>query len=93
MYDINSISEIVAELGGPSKLGALLGVTSECVSNWIARDYIPGGWHMQIAAMLHRNGKSIDPKVFKLTEKDVEGLLPFKRPLGRRHRQSRAASV
>jgi len=93
MYDIKSISDMVTELGGPSELGAILGITQEAVSNWVARDYVPGGWHMQLAAILYRRGKSVDPRVFNLTEKDVEGLMLFKRPLGRRNRQSRAASV
>lgn len=90
MYDITSIDELIAELGGPSELGELLGVTQEAVSNWAARGSIPGGWHMQLAGMVLRKGLSVSPKVFNLTEKDVEGLFPVKRPLPRRRVEASA---
>lgn len=76
MYDINSIDDLVIELGGPSDLGAQLGISQEAVSNWVVRESIPGGWHMVLAAMAHRAGKSVSPGVFNLTEKDVEGFWP-----------------
>lgn len=82
MYDITSISALVDELGGPSELGEQLGISQEAVSNWSARDSIPGGWHMQLAAMAYRKGKSVSPRVFKLTESDVKGLWPV--PVKRR---------
>jgi hypothetical protein len=84
MYDINSISELVGELGGPLELGEQLGISQEAVSNWSVRSAIAGGWHIVLAAMIHRKGKTINPRVFNLTEKDVEGLFPAKRPAGRK---------
>lgn len=90
MYDISTIDELIAELGGPSELGEHLGVTQEAVSNWVARGCIPGGWHMQLAGMVTRRGVTVNPKVFNLTEKDVEGLLPTSRPLARKRVEARA---
>lgn len=84
MYDINSIDALVAELDGPSELGALLGISQEAVSNWTVRGSIPGGWHVRLVAMLYRRGKSVDPRVFALTEQDVEGLFPSARKAFRR---------
>lgn len=83
MYDITTIDQLVSELGGPSELGAQLGISQEAVSNWTVRDAIPGGWHVQLAAMIYRRGKTVSPRVFKLTERDVEGLWPA-RPLAKR---------
>lgn len=78
MYDINSIEELVEALGGPTELGDAFGITQEAVSNWGARVNIPGGWHIQLLAMAGRKGLTVSPRVFNLTEKQVEGL--FKRP-------------
>ena len=90
MYDINSIDQIITELGGPSELGEHLGITQEAVSNWSARGAIPRGWHLQLFAMVIGRGLSISPTVFNLSEQEAEGL--FTRPLARR-RQAIEAGV
>lgn len=76
MYDINSIDQLIEALGGPSELGQEFDISQEAVSNWIARNNIPGGWHVQLYAMAGRKGLTVAPKVFRLTEKQVEGLFP-----------------
>lgn len=86
MYDINSIEDLIALLDGPSELGAQLGISQEAVSNWGARGCIPGGWHMRLCAMAFRKGRTVNPKVFDLTERDVEGLYPSKRVMPPRSR-------
>ena len=78
MYDIKTIEQLVDVLGGPVILGGKFGISQEAVSNWSIRGNIPGGWHVQLYAMAAREGLTIDPSVFKLTEGDVAGL--FKPP-------------
>lgn len=87
MYDITSIADLVDELGGPTALGAKLGISSEAISNWIAREAIATGWHVRLWAMVSRRGLTVDPAVFNYTEEEVEGLIP-KRPLARRRAES-----
>lgn len=89
MYDITSIETLVKSLGGPNELGDAFGISQEAVSNWSVRGNIPGGWHVQLYALAGRKGLTIDPKVFNLTEKDVEGLFPTRRP--KRRAEARAA--
>lgn len=79
MYDIKTIEDLVVKLGGPSELGEKLGICQEAVSNWSARKSIPGGWHMRLLGMACRNGFSVSPRVFNLTESDVEGIGVFRR--------------
>lgn len=81
MYDITSIEQLIEALGGPVNLGRKFGISQEAVSNWPARGNIPGGWHVQLFAMAAREGLSIDPAIFKLTENDVEGLFDARRRL------------
>lgn len=89
MYDINSIEELVEALGGPTVLGDEFGITQEAVSNWSTRVNIPGGWHVQLYAMARRKGLTVNPKVFNLTEKQVEGLFPPRNP--KRRAEARVA--
>lgn len=74
MYDIRTIEALVTELGGPTDLGRQLGIVSEAVSNWVNRQSIPGGWHLRLLALSARRGLTVDPRVFNLTESDIEGL-------------------
>jgi hypothetical protein len=83
MYDINSIEQLVEVLGGPTVLGEEFGITQEAVSNWGSRVNIPGSWHIQLLAMASRKNLRVNPKVFNLTEKQMEGLFPPLRPRAR----------
>ncbi len=74
MYDIMTIEQLIEVLGGPGILGRKFGISQEAVSNWVSRGNIPGGWHVQLYAMAARDGLTIDPAIFKLTEDDVAGL-------------------
>lgn len=91
MYDIQTIEQLIEALGGPVILGRKFGISQEAVSNWGSRGNIPGGWHVQLYAMAAREGLTIDPAIFKLTEEDVAGLFqPSRRP---KQRAGRAAHV
>jgi hypothetical protein len=74
MYDIRTIDQLILALGGPVLIGRKFGISQEAVSNWGSRGNIPGGWHVQLYAMAARQGLTVDPSVFNLTEEDVAGL-------------------
>lgn len=82
-YDVNSIEQLVEVLGGPTVLGEEFGITQEAVSNWGTRVNIPGSWHLQLLAMVSRKRLTVNPKVFNLTEKQMEGLFQPPRPRSR----------
>lgn len=72
-YDINSIDELIRELGGPSAVGAWLGISQAAVSNWTAptRRSIPPGWHWRLAAAARKRGKTVAPAVFDLDDDEA----------------------
>lgn len=70
MRNVSTIPKLVDALGGPSALGALLGITQEAVSNWTARGFIPTGWHLRLSLLARRRGIAIDPAVFGLDDHD-----------------------
>lgn len=74
MYDINSIESLIEALGGPTVVGNEFGLSQEAVSNWSARGNIAGGWHLLLYAKARRKNLTVNPKVFNLSERDVEGL-------------------
>lgn len=82
MYDINTIEELIEELGGPSVLAHALDMSQSAVSQWIVRQNIPGGWHMRLYSDVCQRGKSVAPKVFDLTE-DQFAPLAVARPASR----------
>ena len=73
-YDITSVEGLIAALGGNTVIGEWLGITPEAVANWKARNHIPPGWHIKLAAAIRRKGKTIDPAVFGLDPDDVPFL-------------------
>lgn len=70
MYDIGSIEALIDALGGPTVLGSALGISQEAVSNWKARDQIGTCWHLRLIAMALREGLTINPAVFGMSEDD-----------------------
>lgn len=66
MRQITSIGELIDSLGGPSELGAFLGITQEAVSNWKARGAIPSGWHARLIIEAHKRSLVVDGSVFDL---------------------------
>lgn len=75
-YDINTVSDVIDCLGGPTELGARLGITQEAVSNWKARGYIPNGWHLKLVVWLGGTGRSVDPELFDMPDVDVAASVP-----------------
>lgn len=66
MLQISTISELIDALGGPSELGAFLGITQEAVSNWKARGAIPPGWHARLILEARKRSIIVDGSVFGL---------------------------
>jgi hypothetical protein len=73
-YDIESIADLIAALGGPSSIGDWLGITQEAVSNWKARDCIPPGWHLKLLVALNRRGLTVNPNLFDIDADDMPFL-------------------
>jgi len=81
MDTITTIDDLVTALGGDTALADWLGISQPAVANWKVRGSIPPGWHLRILARLRREGRTIDPSVFGLTNSEFVEL--FGRPIGR----------
>lgn len=68
MYDINTIDELVLELGGDTAVANRFGLTQPAVANWKIRGHITPGWHMRLYADALSHGKTVNPIVFDMTE-------------------------
>lgn len=73
-YEITSIDELVATLGGDTAVAEWLGISQPAVANWKARGTIGSGWHLRLLAEVRRRGITIDPRVFGLTELECGDL-------------------
>lgn len=76
MYDINTISELIDELGGDTAVAQWLDISQSAVGNWKQRNCIATGWHMRLYAEMTRRKKTINPAVFGLSEDDAPNLFP-----------------
>lgn len=76
MYDIDTIDALVDELGGDSRLAEDLGISQPAVANWKARGQIGAGWHMRLLAKVFERGKTINPAVFGMSEREAKALFP-----------------
>ncbi len=74
MYDINTIEELINALGGNTILAAELHVAQPAVANWKVRGQIPTGWHMRLYALLAKQGLTLNPEVFGMTEDEFGPL-------------------
>lgn len=74
MYDINTVRQLVKELGGAAELGRQLDMTKEAIEHWYVRNHIQPGWHLRFYIEMCRRQKTINPKVFGMTEKDFAPL-------------------
>lgn len=63
---ISTVPDLVAAFGGTKRLADFLGVVPSAVSNWIAEDYIPRGYHLQLYLEAPRRGIAIDVAMFGL---------------------------
>lgn len=89
MHDIETIEHLIEEMGGPTKMGAWLGISQEAVSAFKVRG-VPPGWHVRILAEMRRRGKSLNPDVLGISDDDARVLFP--RPLDRSKGSERPAA-
>jgi hypothetical protein len=61
---INTVDDVIAELGGPGATAALVGLGTSAVRNWSARGKIAPDKFLIIKAALGALGKDVDPSVF-----------------------------
>ncbi len=57
---IRTVRELVDAFGGTGKLSAFLNVVPSAVSNMLADDYIPRGYHFEIYVEAKRRGWTLD---------------------------------
>jgi hypothetical protein len=77
-YEITSIDDLIAALGGDTEVADWLGISQPAVGMWKSRGHIGSGWHLRLLAECRRRGLTVDPQVFGLHERDVGDLF---RPL------------
>lgn len=71
---IETIDDLIDELGGTTAVAKRCDIAPEAVSNWKRRGQIATGWHMRLAADVKRKGKMIHPDVFGMSEDDARVL-------------------
>ena len=59
---IRTVREFVTAFGGTGKLASFLGIVPSAVSNMLADDYIPRGYHLELYLEAERRGMSIDKR-------------------------------
>jgi hypothetical protein len=70
-----SIEELVTALGGTAEVAEWAGVNQTAVCNWVARGFIPPGWHLRLLILVRKQRINVRPEIFGLTE-DEFALLP-----------------
>jgi hypothetical protein len=61
---LTSIAHVVKAFGGTDGMAEWAGIGPSAVSNWIARDHIPPGWHLRMYREAAARGFEIDESVF-----------------------------
>ena len=61
---ITSIAQFVDRLGGKPAVADFLGVSTNAVSNWIADEFIPKGWHLELWFKGMELGLRVPPQLF-----------------------------
>lgn len=59
---IRTVRELVTAFGGTGKLASFLGIVPSAVSNMLADDYIPRGYHLELYLEAERRGLKIDKR-------------------------------
>ena len=81
IYDVNSIDDMVRELGGNTAVAEWLDISQEAVSNWKSRGAIPPGWHLRLVASMRRRGRTVNPALFGITEDEAQEIGLCLRPV------------
>lgn len=72
---IQTIDQLVDALGGTGEVGEWADIGANAVANWIARGWIPPGWHLRLYIEANRRGlKLAYERLFGLSTDDAEIL-------------------
>jgi hypothetical protein len=58
------VAEIIAQLGGPTKLARLIGVVPSAASNWLRSGRLPARTYLELAEQLHKKGLEAPPALW-----------------------------
>lgn len=72
---IATIDDLVAAMGGTGEAAKWAGTTDSCVSNWLARGYLPSGYHLRALLWLHANGHRAAASLFDLSDDELAKLM------------------
>jgi hypothetical protein len=61
---LHSVADIIDAFGGTKKTAKWAGTGMSTISNWLAHDHIPKGWHYRIHLELTARGFDVDPLAF-----------------------------
>lgn len=61
---LRSVAEIVKAFGGNKETAKWANTGASTISNWLANNEIPNGWHYRIHLEMTARGFEVDPKVF-----------------------------
>ena len=61
---LRTVADIVKAFGGTKKTAEWANTGMPTVSNWLANDEIPNGWHYRMFLELSGRGFEIDPAAF-----------------------------
>lgn len=64
---LESVSEVIDELGGNAKAAALVGLGASAVSNWRSRGRIPAEFFLVFSEALKAKGREANPALFGMT--------------------------
>ena len=88
---LKTVEEVIDAFGGPTAIGAWLGIGQSAVSNWKIDDAIPPGWHLRLARHAERHGFVISDDLFGLPTDDPKAPTP-RVPKSRKADQDSAAA-
>lgn len=74
---IETIPELVAAFGGTGKMAEFVGVVPSAVSNWIAENAIPRGYHLQLYLEVQARGMSVDLELFGMQPRGKADAAPL----------------
>jgi hypothetical protein len=90
--DVHTVAQLVSAFDGD--LAAWAGIGETAVANWVARDFIPPGWHLRLYIEACRRGLTLDlESLFGLSAPEAEFLRTSARHQSRRGDQRPRASV
>ena len=61
---LRTVSDVVQAFGGPAEVAKWAGHGPSAICNWVARGFIPPGWHYRLTKWGRENGFEISPAVF-----------------------------